>query len=119
VKSRKYESKESALEDLGKKGTLRHAGRETKFAIYEFTLPNRQSHLLFIHDDGLVELYVSSNMPYVPPQKEEVKPKEVVPDIYANGICECKAAGKFKWQWIGPKHIYMCVKCKRPVYYKQ
>jgi hypothetical protein len=119
VKSRKYDSKEAALESLRKIGTLRHAGREKNFAIYEFTLNNGQQHILFIHDNGLVELYVSSSTPYVPPAKEEEKPKESEPDAYANGICECKALGRFRWQWVGSKHIYMCTKCNRPVYWKK
>lgn len=38
-------------------------------------------------------------------------------ELYANGICSCMAAGRFKWKTIHDTRVYMCIKCDRPVYW--
>jgi hypothetical protein len=43
--------------------------------------------------------------------------KEQLAQLYANGKCECKASGRFRWQTIEGTSVFMCTKCKRPVYW--
>jgi hypothetical protein len=61
MKSRKYESRQQAVDHLAQKGTLAYFGREMikgrDYYVYRYTLHNRQTYFLFIHDDGELLLH--------------------------------------------------------------
>jgi len=43
--------------------------------------------------------------------------REATAKLYANGICQCMAAGKFRWIPFEGVKVYMCVKCVKPKYW--
>ena len=47
----------------------------------------------------------------------EISQRELDAELWKNGICECKAAGKWKYKQVGRRYILICVRCGRPKYW--
>jgi hypothetical protein len=56
MKSRKYPSLQEAIADLEKQGELIYKGHEGLKMIYTLQIVGHNKYILFIHEDGLVEL---------------------------------------------------------------
>jgi len=114
LQSRKYPTYEVAIEELSKIGKLVHFGLiETGKSVYRIALSGNRSHTLLVYADGTVQLYEAGE-PYVYDDHPKVEPVPSIPqiDIYKDGVCDCKAAGR--WRHVGM--TYMCVKCGKPKY---
>lgn len=118
-----FKSLEAALDYYKKYGTLKHGGRIDDKHLYHYSVRDGREMRMYFFLDGRVEelkfeksgptyVYQSDNQ-----EKRESDRNELM-EFVKNGICECKAAGRFKWRVVGGKRVYMCVKCERPVYYK-
>lgn len=119
--ARKYTTRAAAIEALKKIGDLVGFGRmgeHNETSIYTLTLPDHRKYVLLISDDGLVSI----NEPgephvYKEQPKEEHLTKDQMVDIYKDGICGCKAAGRFRWVRVNGFKVFMCTVCKRPKYW--
>jgi hypothetical protein len=56
MKSRKYPSLQEAIAELEKLGKLTYGGHEGLKMIYTLQIVGHNKYILFIHEDGLVEL---------------------------------------------------------------
>jgi len=114
LQSRKYPSYDAAVEELSKIGKLVHFGLiDTGKNVYKISLSGNRSYILLVYDDGMVQLYEAGE-PYVYDDLPKAEPVPTIPqiDIYQDGVCNCKAAGR--WKQVGM--TYMCVKCGKPKY---
>lgn len=56
MKNRKYPSYKEAVADLERKGKLVYGGHEGLKMIYTLQIAGHPKYILFLHEDGLVEL---------------------------------------------------------------
>lgn len=81
----------------------------------------RVLHLNFYKDGRVEELKIPKTGPIYVYHSEDMEKRESdreqIAEFVKNGICECKAEGRFRWRTIGRTRVYACIKCNRPVYY--
>lgn len=118
-----FNSLAEALAFYKQYGELIPGGRINEKYLYTYKVKDGREMRMYFYLDGRVEelkfektsptyVYQSDNQ-----EKRESDRNELIKFV-KNGICECKAAGRFRWRVVGGKRVYMCVKCERPVYYK-